>query len=243
MTSPESHETHVEVRPGSNSRLARQAGAVYLAFVAVFASSSFLQGKPLVEGDAAATAKNLLQWEMIFRVGFMSEIVSAFLFLWAAWMLQALFRKVGRDLALLMVLLNLAGVAAECASAMARFGALQCLIHTDALRGLNPDQLQAVAMILLRVSGCGNLVCSLFYAVWLFPFAQLVLKSRYLPRIWGFLLIADGVSLLICFVQLCLFPGFQKWTYPLYPIMFVAEVGTALWLLIKGVKEPESIPG
>jgi hypothetical protein len=65
----------------------------------------------------------------------------------------------------------------------------------------------------------------------------LVFKSGFLPRILGILLIADGVSLLICFFQLWFFPDYEKMTYPLYPVMFVAEFGLSLWLIIKGVRD------
>lgn len=39
-----------------------------------------------------------------------------------------------------------------------------------------------------------------------------------------------------------LLPGREKWTYPLYPVMFVAECGFALWLAIMGVKEQGPAP-
>jgi hypothetical protein len=81
------------------------------------------------------------------------------------------------------------------------------------------------------------MVTTLFYGAWLFPLGYLVLKSRFLPRFLGVLLFMDGVSMLICFVQICLFPGYQKLTYPLFPVMLVAELGLALWLIIKGVRE------
>ena len=61
-----------------------------------------------------------------------------------------------------------------------------------------------------------------------------MIKSRFIPKVFGILLIADGFSLLICFFQMWLFPGHEKLMYPLYPVMLVAELGLALWLLIKG---------
>lgn len=86
----------------------------------------------------------------------------------------------------------------------------------------------------------------LFYGAWLFPLGYLAIKSRLLPKVLGVLLILDGVSLMICFVQLWLLPAYKKWTYPLYPVMFIAECSLALWLAIMGVKSPEStsvVPG
>ncbi len=93
-------------------------------------------------------------------------------------------------------------------------------------------------MFFINLGGSGNMILTLFYGVWLFPLGYLVYKSGFLPRFLGVLLLLDGLSLMICFIQLGLFPGYQKLTYPLYPIMFIAEFGLAMWLIIKGVKEP-----
>jgi hypothetical protein len=55
------------------------------------------------------------------------------------------------------------------------------------------------------------------------------------------LLVLDGCSLMVCFIELCLLPNHEKLTYPLYPIMFVAEFGLSLWLLVKGVEDQKFI--
>jgi hypothetical protein len=175
--------------------------------------------------------------ERIFRLGFMSEMVAALFFLLAAWALYVLLKQVNRSLALLFVLLNLCGVAIECVSAEIRFAALPLLTSADYGKTLSTEQAQALATMLLNVGSIGGMVSVLFYGVWLFPLGYLVIKSRLIPRAFGALLIADGLCLLICFVQLWLFPGHEKLTYPLYPVMFIAECGLGLWLVIKGVKE------
>jgi hypothetical protein len=59
--------------------------------------------------------------------------------------------------------------------------------------------------------------------------------SRAAILTWISLFAADLPSDLL--FQLRLFPGYEKWTYPLYPVMFIAECGLALWLLIRGVKD------
>jgi hypothetical protein len=109
-------------------------------------------------------------------------------------------------------------------------------IHGDEyLKVFSYEQLQSLSMLMLNING--NVVLVLFYGLWLFPLGYLVFKSGFLPRILGILLIADGVSLLICFFQLWFFPDYEKMTYPLYPVMFVAEFGLSLWLIIKGVRD------
>lgn len=220
--------------------VARAAGLLYLIFIVTFASSTFVEGNPIVSGDAAATARNILASQSIFRIGCISELLATLLFLLTAWALYVLLKPVNRSIALLFVLLNLGGVAVESVGILFRFAALPLLNGAGYLKAFNTEQLQAMAMFFLHMAGSGSLVLTLFYGVWLFPLGYLLIKSRSLPRILGILIVCDGVCCLICFFQLSLFPGHEKLTYPLYPVMFIAEFGLALWLLIKGVKDPET---
>jgi hypothetical protein len=82
------------------------------------------------------------------------------------------------------------------------------------------------------------MVTVFLFGLWLFPLGYLVIKSRMLPRAIGILLLIDGCTLMICFCQLWLLPGYQRWTYPFYPVMFIAEFALGAWLALRGVKEP-----
>jgi hypothetical protein len=226
----------------SQRSVARVAGLLYLLFVVTFASSFFVQGKPVVSADAAATARNIMASQWLFRIGFTSELLAALLFLLSAWALYVLLQPVNRSLALLFVLLNAVGVAVESMSLLIRFDALLLLSGDSYVNAFKTDQQQALAMLLLNAGGNGGMVSALFYGVWLFPLAFLVIKSRFIPKVFGILLIADGCSVLICFFQMWLFPGYEKLTYSLYPVMFIAEFGFALWLLIMGAKEKGAGP-
>ncbi len=64
----------------------------------------------------------------------------------------------------------------------------------------------------------------------------LVYKSGFLPRILGVLLILDGVAEMIWFLQAFLLPAYPQIKMPGTVVSLLAEVGLALWLLIKGVK-------
>jgi len=231
----------VESQAAARNRLARWTGAVYLVYIVLFATCSTVQGR-IVSTDPAATARTIQHSMMLFRAAFLGEIVAALLFFCAAWCLYLLLKPVGRGLAVLLMLLNLAGVAAECAATSLRFGALQWLASGEPLHGFNLDQAQAMALLLEHVGGASMIAATLFYGAWLYPLGWLVYKSGFIPRFWGVLLLADGVGMTICFVQLGFFPADAKWTYPLFPIMFVAETGTALWLLIKGAKAKRPLP-
>jgi len=222
----------------SRSKLARWAGAAYLAYIAIGAPSMILQNRQIEWSDLALNFHQIQQGIQLFRLGFFLEIMACMFFLLATWSYFVLLKSVEKNLALLLVLLNLGGIAAECASAIIKFGALQSVVGNDLARAFTPDQMQAMTMLLLRVGGTGSNVATLFYGAWLFPFGWLVYRSGFIPRIWGVLLIADGALLFFTFAQLCLFPAYHaKWTAFFLPIEFLAEVGTAVWLLIRGARE------
>lgn len=229
-------------RTARNNRLARQAGGLYLAYIVLFAWYTFMPHGEIRPEDFAASAQVLQHSVWLFRFAAFTELLAALLFFLAAWSLATLFRDAGRTLALLLVLLNLGGVVLECASVTVRLAALPCIAHPELLRGFNADQVHAVVALLMRASGEGMAATTLFYGAWLFPLGVLVYRSRLIPRLWGVLLIADGVALMISFIQILLFPAYQKWIYPLYPVMLVAEAGTSIWLLIRGVRESAPSP-
>ena len=53
------------------------AGLLYLLYIVIFATSTFVQGKPIVSADAAATARNMMASGWLVRIGFTSELLSA----------------------------------------------------------------------------------------------------------------------------------------------------------------------
>jgi hypothetical protein len=224
----------------SRDKLARWAGAVYLIYIAFGAASMILQNRLIAGGDLSVTFHRIQQGAELFRLGFFLEIVATMFFLLATWSYFVLLRPVEKNLALLLVLMNLGGIAAECTSAIIKYGALQCVVGNDLLRAFTPDQMQALSVLQLRVGGAGYAVATLFYGAWLFPFGRLIYQSGFIPRFWGVLLIVDGALLFISFAQLCLFPGYARWTTPFLPVEFLAEVGIAVWLVIKGAVGPMS---
>ncbi len=86
----------------------------------------------------------------------------------------------------------------------------------------------------------GFVMAQMFFSAWLFPLGWLVLRSGFLPRFLGWLLLLDGVAVLVWFLQALLAPGYPAISYPSWVIGFVAEVGFALWLVVKGVPPEES---
>ena len=216
------------------------AGFLYFIYIVIHISANVIgRSKLIVFGDAAATAQKIMASEWQFRIGFMSDLLSAVLFLLTAWALYVLLKPVNKNLALLFLLLNLGGVAIQCFSDLNLYASLLLLSGADYLKVFQADQLQALAMLFLYLYKNGFVIAQLFYGAWLFPLGYLVFKSGFLPRILGIVLMIHCVAWLMTFLQTFLFPGYEAITYLSYPLGFIAEFGLTLWLLIMGVKDQE----
>ena len=224
----------------TNQKAARMAGFLYLVYIVSATLADVIGRSMIVYGDAATTAKNVVASAAQFQIGFVTDLVSGVLFLLTAWALYVLLRPVDRHLALLFLMLNLAGVAVQCLNDLNLVAALQFLSGADALKTFQIDQLQALALVFLTVYKNGFWICQIFFGAWLFPLGYLVFKSGFLPKILGIVIMVHSVGWLITFLQWFLFPGLGVITYLTYPLGFVSEFGLAMWLLIKGIAEPKA---
>ena len=220
----------------SQNKIARMAGLFYLIYIITTASAAVIRSRIIVFGDAAATANNIMGSQLLFRLGFITQLVSAVFFLLAAWALYTLLKPVNKNLALLFLLLNLGGVAVECINMLNLFTALQFFSGTNYLNVFQTGQLQAMGMSFLNSYTNGFMIAQIFYGTWLLPLGYLVYKSRFLPRLLGIVLILDFFCWTSYFFQFFLFPDSGILTLPASAVGFIAEVSIGLWLLIKGVK-------
>ncbi len=226
---------------GSIQKTARMAGLLYLIFIVTLVLSSQIRSNLIVFGNAAATANNIMGSELLFRFGFVTELVSALFFLLAAWLLYVLLKPVNRNLSLLFLLLNLGGVAVECINTLNLFAALQFMSGANYLSVFQSGQLQALAMSYLNSYTSGFMIAQLFFGAWLLPLGYLVFKSGYLPKIAGILLMVDCFGVLLWFFQFFLLPSYGVISYPSYIIGFIVEGSLSVWLLVKGVKDRKPI--
>lgn len=220
----------------SNQKTARLAGAFYLSFILALVVSGVVRSKLVVFGDPVATANNIAASVWLFRLDIVMDLLSAVFFLLAAWALYVLLNPVDKGLSLLFLALLSAGVAVQVTSLLGQVAAMLLLSGADYLRAFAADQLRALAMLSLDLHRSGFMLAQIFFGTWLFPLGILVLRSGFLPRILGILLIVDGFGVLMWFCQFFLFPGYEAFVVPGLAASFLAEVSLASWLLVKGVK-------
>ncbi len=223
------------MQPTKNT--ARLAGALYLlsGLPAPF-SLIYVPGRLIVRGDATATANNILANQTLFQMGIVGSLISTIAFIFVVMVLYRLLNGVNQMHASLMVILVLVSVPISLFSVVNELAALTLVRGAGYLSIFDKPHVDALALFLLGVRGKALVIAQIFWGLWLFPFGLLVMRSGFLPRILGALLIVNGFAYPALSLSSILLPTPVG---VLNPFVFIAELGELwimLWLLIKGAK-------
>lgn len=221
----------------SKLKTARIAGALYLlSAVAAGVPLIYVSGKVIVVDDAAKTAANVLSSEASFRACMVSEVIGAITFIFVVRAFYQLLGEVNKTQASLMVTFVLISVPMTFLNMLNELAALR-LLHGDGFFGvINGGQREALALLFLNLHGDGVSLANIFWGLWLFPFGALVIRSGFIPRILGVLLILNGIALIAVSLTALAFPAHLD-SVSRYAIMpELGELWMMGWLLIKGVR-------
>lgn len=223
---------------------ARRAGFLYLllALVAPIADL-YLPRTFLVAGNAAATARNIAEGVFTYRVWIVSETATNVIMLLVALALYHLLERVDRAYARLMLTLVVVGVSVSIVNLLLPGLALAFVGDGEPLAVFTDRQREALAYTFFRARTLGGQIATVFWGLWLFPLGALVLRSGFIPRWLGWLLLVGGVSYLGLSIIAITLPSYTRVALPvLMPFFLVGELSTIVWLLVKGVRDSADIP-
>ena len=226
-----------------NKNAARMAGLLYLVVVLTgLFSLLYVPSQISVDGDAVATVDNIVAHNSLFRLGIVMELIGHVVFLVLPLVLYKLLGPVNREAAVLMVAFAVMSVPLSFVNNINKLNVLSLLSGADYLRAFTVEQLHARVMLSLDAYDNGILVSTIFWGLWLLPFGYLVFKCGYLPKVLGILLMLGCFGYLINYLLVELLPGYAGTTTARVVRMPAAlgELGTCLWLLIIGAREPAS---
>ncbi|MBA3646826.1 MAG: DUF4386 domain-containing protein [Gemmatimonadaceae bacterium] len=193
----------------------------------------------IVAGDAAATARNITADQLTYRLCILAGLVSLVGFIWLALSLYNLFKDVDRMQARLLVGLVLGGAAAGIANMINETAPLVLLSGMGYLSAFTAPQLDTLALAFLKIRGSGISLEMAFWALWLLPFGVLVMKSGFMPRLIGVLLIVGCFGYLAVSVTGILFPPHRALVNRIaMPFYSVGELSVIAWFIIKGGTVP-----
>ena len=158
-----------------------------------------------------------------------------FIFLVVA--LYRLFKTVNETHALAMMILILVSIPISLLSVVNEILALVVLSGADFLSVFDTGQLNVLAYIFMRLHSRAILVAEIFWGLWLFPFGILVIRSRFIPRILGYLLFLAGLAYPARSLTFLLLPSYADVVDKFATKLTICELPIILWLLIWGAKD------
>jgi len=107
---------------------------------------------------------------------------------------------------------------------------------TNFLSVIDASQRDAVAYLFMRLHGRGFVLAQVFWGLWLFPFGACVIRSGFIPRFLGILLMVAGAGYVAdSFAELAL-PQYADAVGRVTAIANFGELPIIFWLLIWGAK-------
>jgi hypothetical protein len=221
------------------SKNARVAGLLYLVgSLFGIVRLIYVPSKLFVYGNATATANNIAEHELLFRLGIVSYLLCAALWIFVTLALYRLFKGVNQALAVLMVILgSLMVTPIFFVNTVNDAAALLFVRGGGYLSVFDKPQRDAFARLFLDLHHQLDLANEIFWGLWLIPYGLLVYRSRFLPRILGVWLIIACFGYLALSFTGFLLPAYEDQVNNITQPILVGELATMLWLLIMGTTE------
>jgi len=213
---------------------ARMAGALWLAVIAV-SVLDVVTSSIIVSGDAAATARNILNSEFRFRVSVLAEFVGGALYIGVTVLLYRLLKPVSRNLSLFAACCGAIGISVGAALTVRDLGVV-ALLRSAQVPSPDAAQINAIALSSIRMFGLGFTVAMVYFGFQCATVGYLIARSGFMPRAVGILLAIGGsFYILSSFATFLSLPIAATLSKIVIPVAFLGEGSTTLWLLFRGV--------
>ncbi len=209
---------------------ARIAGSGYLLMFLWGGFATFARRGIVVREDPLATVTNIMAHQTAWRVGFAGDLVLVAAYLVVVAFLYDLFKPVNRRFAFLAACFGLLGCTIQSAGTVFELAPLTVLGGAKFLSVYSPDQLRGLACLFLRLYSLTYDVALVFFAFAALVNGILILKSTFLPRFVGALMVLAGLGWLSF-----LAPTFAVKYFPIIMALGVGEGVLMVWLLVAGV--------
>jgi hypothetical protein len=212
---------------------AKIAGVFYLVTIlARMFVEIFVRNRLVVSDNAAATASNILAHQPLWRLGFATDILSFASYVALTALLYELLKPVNPGLSVVAAFFGLAASVVHAISSLFHFAPLVVLGGGSYLSAFTVEQLQALALVFLKLRAAAyHNIGLVFFGLYLLLVGILILRSTFLPRILGVLMVLAGLSY-VPFLSPTLARSLQP-----YILVFpaVGQISLTLWLLVMGI--------
>jgi hypothetical protein len=225
--------------PQKQSAIVAGLGLLIMAILAFFANFFVVQGLVVPE-DAAKTMSNIMANQMLFRLGIAGFVVVLICDVLVAWALYIFLKPINQSLSMLAAIFRWVYTAIFAAALFNLSNAFQLLSGAEYLNTFTAEQLQAQVMMSLESFQYGWLIALVFFSFHLLVLGYVVMKSSYVPKVLGVLLLVAGFAYTLDSFARFLLPNYADYQTLFLLIVAVpatiGELSLCFWLLIKGGK-------
>ena len=228
------HQSADRQRPTQTSpvTVARLAGLFFLlTIVAGMVAQMVIGGRLIIPGDPAATARNSMANQNLYQLGLTVYLVEMACQVTMTALFYSLLKPAGSRLALVAASLALTGCVIKTVARVFYAAPLLILGGGSTLAVFSAGQLQALALLMLRINDMAAGIALVFFGLSTALNGILIVRSTFLPRLLGIVSVVAGLGWL-----LFIYPPLGDALFS--PILLLGLVGGLLqigWLLIKGV--------
>jgi len=232
MSAVSSVDRTAEMSPRTKGRFA--GGLYLLTIITGVYAQAFISDRLVVSRDAATTAANILANQSFYRLGFTIYLIEMACQVATVVLFYQLLKPVSRTGAMLAAAFELIGCGIKIFSRLFYFAPLVVLGGSASyLSVFNKEQLDAIALLLLRINDNGAAIALAFFGFSTLLQGWLIYRSGFLPRWLGVIGIIGGIGWLT-FLSPPL--GGRLFLYvALYAL--IGSAATIGWLLTVGVDE------
>jgi len=216
----------------SPGRFALIAGFALLVIAISAPYAEFIVGHKLVVGaNPSDIVKNILADDSSFRSGILGYLVTFVCDLLVAWALYVFLKPVSKNLSLIAALFRIVYAIIFLIALFNLVGILKLISTPYQLKNIMPEQVNNLINLSLNAFRDDWTFGLVFFGIHLGLLGYLVLKSAYIPKIMGILLIVAGLGYIMKSLHPYLFANintdFARYT-------FYGEVIFMVWLLTRG---------
>ena len=219
--------------PEELTRYARVAGvAMLLSIVFGALGEAYLPSRIIVSGDAAATAANIVNHPMLFRLTFASYLVEGICDVLLSVVFYIMLRPVDRNLALISAFFGIASMVTFGIAESAFFASSLVLRDMAVTASFTVEQRNAFAYLAIRISTMIAALFLIMYGIATMIRGWLMARSGYIPKWIGILMVVGGAGFFLRTVTYILAPSLSS-PILLMP-MALGGIPLMVWLLYAG---------
>ena len=215
---------------------ARVAGFAFLLYIALGVATMVLGAQIPGGTGAAERLTELASHESLVRLNMFLGFVTALIALTLGVALHAITRGEDRDIALLALLCRVGEGLSILVPMMATMGLLWFASGNSEMSG-TPEAV-AIAGLLFKLKAWNVTVAATFFAVGSTLFSWLMLRGRLIPVSLAWLGVLASL-LLVVVLSLQMLTGSNGMAMVFWAPMGVFEIVLGVWLIVRGVREPE----